>query len=59
LNEIPLPFEDQSMDAVYQVQVFSYSKDLEKLFSDIYRILKPGGRVACLDWFRLWMLISV
>jgi len=53
LNEIPLPFEDQSMDAVYQVQVFSYSKDLEKLFSDIYRILKPGGRVACLDWFRL------
>ena len=53
LNEIPLPFEDASLDAVYQVQVFSLSKDLEKLFADIYRILKPGGRVACLDWFRL------
>lgn len=53
LNEIPLPFADASMDAVYQVQVFSLSKDLDKLFADIYRILKPGGRVACLDWFRL------
>ena len=53
LNEIPLPFADASMDAVYQVQVFSYSKDLGKLFADIYRILKPGGKVACLDWFRL------
>jgi sterol 24-C-methyltransferase len=53
LNEIPLPFADSSMDAVYQVQVFSLSKNLEKLFADIYRIVKPGGRVACLDWFRL------
>ena len=41
------------MDAVYQIQVFSLSKNLEKLFADIYRILKPGGRVGCLDWFRL------
>jgi sterol 24-C-methyltransferase len=53
LNEVPLSFGDASMDAVYQVQVFSLSKNLEKLFADIYRILKPGGRVACLDWFRL------
>lgn len=53
LNHLPLPFADGSLDAVYQVQVFSYAKDLEKLFADIYRILKPGGRVSCLDWFRL------
>lgn len=53
LNELPLPFADNSLDGVYQVQVFSYSKNLEKLFADIYRVLKPGGRVACLDWFRL------
>jgi sterol 24-C-methyltransferase len=53
LNDIPLSFADKTMDAVYQVQVFSYAKDLEKLFADIYRILKPGGKIACLDWFRL------
>ena len=53
LNKLPLPFADASLDGVYQVQVFSYSKDLEKMFADIYRVLKPGGRVACLDWFQL------
>lgn len=53
LNLLPLPFKDKTFDAVYHVQVFSYSKDLGKLFKDIYRILKPGGRVSCLDWLRL------
>ncbi|HAB99901.1 MAG TPA: hypothetical protein DCE71_08780 [Parachlamydiales bacterium] len=53
LNSIPLPFTDASLDAVYQVQVFTYSKDLPALAKDIYRILKPGCKIACLDWVRL------
>lgn len=53
MNAIPLPYADSSMDAAYQVQAFSLSKDLPKLFKDIYRILKPGAKMACLDWFRL------
>lgn len=53
LNSLPLPFADSSLDAVYHVQVFTYSKDLSALAKDIYRILKPGGRIACLDWVRL------
>ncbi len=53
LNEYPLPFPDHSFHAVYDVGVFTYSKDLPKLFKEIHRILKPGGRFACLDWVRL------
>ncbi len=53
LNDLPLPFEDSSLDGVYQIQVFSLSKHLEKLFADLYRVLKPGGRFACLDWMCL------
>ncbi len=53
MNDLPLPFGDRSLDAVYQIQVFSLSKDLEKLFKEIYRILKPGGKFSCLDWFYL------
>ena len=53
LNELPLPFADESFDGVYEVQAFTYSKDLLKLFKDIHRILKPGGKFAALDWFRL------
>lgn len=53
LNQLPLPFPDASLDALYHIQVFCYSKDLQKLFNDIYRVLKPGSRFACLDWVSL------
>ena len=53
LNDLPLPFDAESFDAVYHVQVFSLSKDLGKLMNDIHRILKPGGYFACLDWVSL------
>lgn len=53
LNEIPFPFPDNSFDGIYHVQVFSYSKDLKSLCKELNRILKPGGKIACLDWVRL------
>ncbi len=53
LNDLPLPFSDNTFDAVYEVGVFTYSKDLKKLFQEIRRILKPGGKFAGLDWIRL------
>lgn len=53
LNQIPLPFPDSSLDAIYHVQVFSYAKDLQKMLDEVYRMLKPGGRFACLDWVSL------
>lgn len=53
VNEIPFPFQDNSFDAVYHIQVFSLSNNLERLFQEIYRLLKPGKRFACLDWVRL------
>lgn len=53
LNEIPYPFPDHSFDAIYQIQVFSYAKNLDKIFAELYRLLKPGKKFACLDWFAL------
>ena len=53
LNDLPLPFADHSFDAVYHIQVFTYSKDLSKLMKEINRVLKPGGRFGCLDWVSL------
>lgn len=49
LND-PLPFADESLDAVYEVQALSYAKDLPSLFQEIHRVLKPSGRFACLDY---------
>lgn len=53
INHIPFPFADNSIDNMYQIQVFSLSKDLGKLFRDLHRVLKPGGKIACLDWVSL------
>ena len=53
LNDLPLPFGNNTFDAIYQIQVFSLAKNLEKLFKELHRILKPGAKLACLDWVRL------
>lgn len=50
LNQTPYPFADGTFDAIYEVQVFSLSKDLHKTFKELHRLLKPGGKFACLEW---------
>jgi sterol 24-C-methyltransferase len=54
LNEIPYSFADETFDNIYEIQcIFSLSKDLGKTFKEIHRLLKPGGRFACLEWASL------
>jgi len=48
----PLPFQNEYFDALYQVQVFTYAKDREALFKELFRVLVPGAKMSFLDWFR-------
>ncbi|KAG2420917.1 hypothetical protein HFD88_000531 [Aspergillus terreus] len=52
-NSLPLPFEDNSFDAFYQIQALSLCKDLSALFREIYRVVKPGAKISSLDWVSL------
>ncbi|KAL4862759.1 hypothetical protein BDV12DRAFT_178411 [Aspergillus spectabilis] len=52
-NNLPLPFEDNSFDAFYQIQALSLCKDLPALFREIHRVVKPGARISLLDWVSL------
>lgn len=43
-NDNPLPFPDTSFDVVIANHMLNYISDRQGLFSEIVRILKPGGR---------------
>jgi len=49
----PLPFKDESFDALYHVQALTYAKDLVGLLKEMKRVLKPGAKISFLDWFSL------
>lgn len=46
------PFEDESFDGLYDIQALSYAFNLEDVFKEMYRVLKPGGKLSFLEWFR-------
>lgn len=46
----PFPFEDGSFDVVFIKDVVCHIEDKQAMFSEVARVLKPGGRLMCADF---------
>jgi sterol 24-C-methyltransferase len=45
-----LPFPDNHFDGVYAIESTCHAPDRSKVYSEILRVLKPGGIFACYEW---------
>ncbi|KAK7740987.1 Sterol 24-C-methyltransferase erg6b [Cytospora paraplurivora] len=45
-----LPFDEGSFDAVYAIEATVHAPSLEGVYSQIYRVLKPGGVFGVYEW---------
>ena len=64
VDESPLPFEDNSIDAIYAGEILEHLYDPDRLLDEIYRVLHPSGfaiiDVPNLGWWvdRLSLLLG-
>lgn len=49
-NFLEMPFPDASFDAAYALEATCHAPTLEQVYSEVYRVLKPGGRFATYEW---------
>lgn len=45
-----LPFPDNSFDGVYAIEATCHAPRREGVYSEIFRVLKPGQVFACYEW---------
>ncbi|KAJ2786457.1 Delta(24)-sterol C-methyltransferase [Coemansia interrupta] len=45
-----MPFEDNSFDAAYAIEATCHAPVLKDVYSEMYRVVKPGGYFAIYEW---------
>lgn len=48
----PLPFEDEAFDFVFSKDAIVDLPEKSPVFTELYRVTKPGGAIVVSDWFR-------
>ena len=49
-NFLSMPFEDASFDCAYSIEATCHAPNLESVYGEIHRVLKPGGLYATYEW---------
>lgn len=45
-----LPFDDNTFDGCYAIEATCHAPEREEVYSQIYRVIKPGTYFACYEW---------
>lgn len=45
-----MPFPDDSFDAIYAIEATVHAPSLSAIYSEIFRVLKPGGIFGVYEW---------
>lgn len=45
-----IPFPDNSFDAIYAIEAVCHAPDKIGIYTELLRVLKPGGKFACYEW---------
>lgn len=45
-----VPFEDNTFDAIYQIEATAHAPDKVACYKELMRVLKPGGLFASYEW---------
>merc|ERR1712232_1519402 len=49
-NFMELPFPDNHFDAIYQIEATPHAPDKVACYSELLRVLKPGGVFGSYEW---------
>ena len=49
-NFMDVPLDDAAFDAIYSFEAVCHAPNNLLLFEELYRLLKPGGEMAIVDW---------
>ena len=49
-NFMDVPLEDETFDAIYSFEAVCHAPNNLLLFQELYRLVKPGGEIAIVDW---------
>ncbi|ORY89862.1 S-adenosyl-L-methionine-dependent methyltransferase [Syncephalastrum racemosum] len=49
-NFMEIPFEDNSLDAVYAIEATCHAPTFEGVYGEAFRVLKPGAKFGCYEW---------
>lgn len=45
-----MPFDDNSFEAAYSIEATVHAPDLKDVYSEVFRVLKPGGMFGVYEW---------